>query len=125
MAPLKWAGPNTFYLDGLIQRALGARNDPRDVIADPHARYFGTELNERSLVPGDEAELGEIRFDDWLGPATAGPRIERVAAQGERIPHQRSAAWIGVAGRRCGSVQHRGRFLRHPGEMSAQAGTIE
>ena len=60
-------GPEPFYLDGLIQRVLGARNDPREVIADPHARYFGTELNERSLVAGDEAELGEIRFDEWLG----------------------------------------------------------
>ena len=60
-------GPEPFYLDGLIQRVLGARNDPREVIADPHARYFGTELSERSLVAGDEAELGEIRFDDWLG----------------------------------------------------------
>jgi uncharacterized protein YbjT (DUF2867 family)/nitrite reductase/ring-hydroxylating ferredoxin subunit len=59
-------GPEPFYLDGLIQRVLGARNDPREVIADRHARYFGTELDERSLVAGDEAELGEIRFDEWL-----------------------------------------------------------
>jgi uncharacterized protein YbjT (DUF2867 family) len=44
-------GPEPFYLDGLIQRVLGAQNDPRDVIGDPHARYFGTELNERALVP--------------------------------------------------------------------------
>jgi len=72
-------GPEPFYLDGLIQRVLGAQNDPREVIGDPHARYFGTELNERSLVPGDEAELGEIRFDDWLGPA-APP----IAAQNRR-----------------------------------------
>jgi uncharacterized protein YbjT (DUF2867 family)/nitrite reductase/ring-hydroxylating ferredoxin subunit len=61
------SGPELFHLDGLIQRELGARNDPREVIADPHAHYFGTELNERSLVPGDEAELGDIRFDEWLG----------------------------------------------------------
>ena len=60
-------GPEPFYLDGLLQRVLGARNDPREVIVDAHARYFGTELEERSLLPGDEAELGEIRFDDWLG----------------------------------------------------------
>ena len=60
-------GPEPFYLDGLIQRVLGALNDPREVIADGHAHYFGTELDERSLVPGDEAELGEIRFDEWLG----------------------------------------------------------
>jgi uncharacterized protein YbjT (DUF2867 family)/nitrite reductase/ring-hydroxylating ferredoxin subunit len=69
-------GPEPFYLDGLIQRVIGARDDPREVIADPHARYFGTELNERSLVPGDEAELGEIRFDDWLG-RTAPPIADR------------------------------------------------
>lgn len=60
-------GPEPFYLDSIIQRVLGARNDPRDVIADHHARYFGAELTERSLVAGDEAELGDIRFDEWLG----------------------------------------------------------
>jgi uncharacterized protein YbjT (DUF2867 family)/nitrite reductase/ring-hydroxylating ferredoxin subunit len=74
-------GPEPFYLDGIIQRVLGAHSDPREVIADSHARYFGAELDERSLVPGDEAELGEIRFDDWLGlwPPTG-------AAAGERAP---------------------------------------
>jgi uncharacterized protein YbjT (DUF2867 family)/nitrite reductase/ring-hydroxylating ferredoxin subunit len=66
-------GPEPFYLDELLQRVLGARHDPREVIADAHARYFGAELNERSLLPGDEAELGKIRFDEWLGqPAVAG-----------------------------------------------------
>lgn len=60
-------GPEPFYMAALMQRVLAARNDPREVIADPGARYFGAALSERSLVPGDEAELGEIRFDDWLG----------------------------------------------------------
>jgi hypothetical protein len=42
------------------------------VIVDPDARYFGTTLTERSLVPGDDAQLGEIRFEDWLRqPAVA------------------------------------------------------
>jgi nitrite reductase/ring-hydroxylating ferredoxin subunit len=59
-------GPEPFYLDGLLQRVLGARNDPRKVIAEPQARYFGIPLDKHSLVPDDEAELGEIRFDDWL-----------------------------------------------------------
>lgn len=68
-------GPEPFYLVGLLQRVLGARNDRRDVIADAHARYFGTELEERSLLPGDEAELGETRFDDWLG-YTAHPILD-------------------------------------------------
>ena len=61
------AGPEQFRFDELIRRALSARKDPREVIADPHARYFGTELSERSLVPGDDAQLGKTRFEDWLG----------------------------------------------------------
>jgi uncharacterized protein YbjT (DUF2867 family)/nitrite reductase/ring-hydroxylating ferredoxin subunit len=64
---IELGGPEPFYLDALIQRVLGARNDPREVIADSHARYFGAELKERSLVASDEAELGGIRFSDWLG----------------------------------------------------------
>jgi uncharacterized protein YbjT (DUF2867 family)/nitrite reductase/ring-hydroxylating ferredoxin subunit len=60
-------GPEPFYLDGLVQRVLGARSDSRQVIADLHARYFGVELSERSLLPGDEAELGDTRFDEWIG----------------------------------------------------------
>jgi uncharacterized protein YbjT (DUF2867 family)/nitrite reductase/ring-hydroxylating ferredoxin subunit len=63
-------GPEPFYLDGLVQRVLGARNDPRKVVGDAHARYFGAQPGERSLMAGDEAELGEIRFDDWLRDTT-------------------------------------------------------
>jgi uncharacterized protein YbjT (DUF2867 family)/nitrite reductase/ring-hydroxylating ferredoxin subunit len=59
-------GPEPFYLDALVERILGARNDPRKVIADAHAPYVGVQLDERSLIAGDEAELGEIRLDDWL-----------------------------------------------------------
>jgi uncharacterized protein YbjT (DUF2867 family)/nitrite reductase/ring-hydroxylating ferredoxin subunit len=69
-APLDGAieigGPEPFYLDALVERILGARNDPRTVIADAHAHYAGAQLNERALIAADEAELGEIRFDDWL-----------------------------------------------------------
>src|SRR3954449_9072987 len=66
------AGPEQLRLDELIRRGLSARNDPRGVIADRHARYFGAELGERTLVPGDGARLGETRFEDWLSqPATA------------------------------------------------------
>jgi uncharacterized protein YbjT (DUF2867 family) len=61
------AGPQQFRFDELIRQGLAAYNDPRVVVADPHARYFGAELNERSLVPLGEARLGDIRFDDWLG----------------------------------------------------------
>jgi len=63
------AGPEPFRFDELIRQGLRARNDPREVIADPRASYFGTELAERSLVPGADARLGEIRFEEWLGQA--------------------------------------------------------
>ena len=65
------AGPEQFRLDELIRRSLDAQNDPRQVIADPHARYFGAELKERTLIPGDGASLAETRFEDWLSRATA------------------------------------------------------
>jgi uncharacterized protein YbjT (DUF2867 family) len=61
------AGPQQFRFDELIRQGLGARNDPRKVVADPHARYFGAELGERSLIPAGEARLGEISFQEWLG----------------------------------------------------------
>ena len=60
------AGPDVFRFDELIRQRLSADNDPRQVIADPNARYFGTELNERSIVPGDNAQLGATSFADWL-----------------------------------------------------------
>ena len=60
------AGPQQFRLDELIRRVLSERDDPREVITDPHARYFDAELGERTLVPGDDAILAETRFDDWL-----------------------------------------------------------
>jgi uncharacterized protein YbjT (DUF2867 family) len=60
------AGPERFRLDELVGRELNARNDPREVVADPHARYFGAELSERTLIPGDDARLGPMSFEDWL-----------------------------------------------------------
>ena len=60
------AGPEQFRLDELVRRALAARHDPRKVAADPQTRYFGAKLGERMLVPGADAKLGEIRFEDWL-----------------------------------------------------------
>jgi len=64
------AGPERFRLDELIRQGLSAHNDPREVVADPHARYFGAELSERTLVPGEDARLGETRFEDWLSQPT-------------------------------------------------------
>jgi uncharacterized protein YbjT (DUF2867 family) len=61
------AGPQQFRFDDLIRQGLKARNDPREVVVDPHAKYFGAELDERALVPAGQARLGEIRLQEWLG----------------------------------------------------------
>ena len=60
------AGPQRSRFDEFIRDALASINDPRTVVSDPHAPYFGAEITERSLVPGDGAVLGEITFADWL-----------------------------------------------------------
>jgi uncharacterized protein YbjT (DUF2867 family) len=60
------AGPEQVRLDELIREGLKARQDPREVVADPQSRYFGAMLSERTLVPADNARLGEIRFQEWL-----------------------------------------------------------
>jgi len=60
------AGPETFRFDDLIRQGLKAQNDPREVVVDPGARYFGAVLTERTLVPGDNAQLGTTRFEEWL-----------------------------------------------------------
>jgi uncharacterized protein YbjT (DUF2867 family) len=66
------AGPEQFRLDELVRRYLCARDDPRSVIADPRARYFGAELDDQMLVPGGGARLAPTRFEDWLSRPTAG-----------------------------------------------------
>jgi uncharacterized protein YbjT (DUF2867 family) len=63
-------GPERFRLDEFIRRGLAARKDPREVISDPCARYFAIEVSERTLVPNDNAQLGETRFEDWLSHST-------------------------------------------------------
>jgi len=60
-------GPEQFPLDGLVRQGLAARGDPREVIADPKARYFGVLLSERTLLPGPNARLAQTRFEEWLG----------------------------------------------------------
>jgi uncharacterized protein YbjT (DUF2867 family) len=59
-------GPERFRLDELIRMDLAARKDPREVIADPEATYFGIQVTERTLVPEDQARRSERRFENWL-----------------------------------------------------------
>jgi uncharacterized protein YbjT (DUF2867 family) len=64
-------GPEQFRLDELARRVLRARNDPRPVMADVHARYFGAELDDHSLTPGGNARITPTRFEDWLSQSVA------------------------------------------------------
>ena len=59
-------GPEKFPLDELVRRGLAAWKDPREVVADQHARYYGVEVKERTLIPGDDARLSKTRFSTWL-----------------------------------------------------------
>jgi len=59
-------GPEQFRLDELVRRRLASLKDPREVVADPNARYSGAKISERTLVPGNKARLGETRFETWL-----------------------------------------------------------
>lgn len=60
------AGPERGRMHEIVARYLKATNDPRTVEADVHARYFGAELDDRSLVPGEGARIGKIGFEDWF-----------------------------------------------------------
>jgi uncharacterized protein YbjT (DUF2867 family) len=67
------AGPERHQMDEFFRMALAARNDPREVVTDVHARYFGTELSENSLVPLGDAILGDTTYADWGGEARTYP----------------------------------------------------
>jgi uncharacterized protein YbjT (DUF2867 family) len=59
-------GPEQFGLDELVRKGLGATGDPREVVTDEQALYYGVRLGERTLLPGPDAQLGETTFDKWL-----------------------------------------------------------
>ena len=73
---LEIGGPEQFRLDEFVRKGLAAHKDPREVVADPHARYYGIEVKERTLVPAKDARVGETRFETWL----AQPGTKAVAA---------------------------------------------
>ena len=66
------AGPESFRMDEFFREVLAARDDPRAVVTDPHATYFGAELGERTLLPGADAVLSETRYAGWPGRTAAG-----------------------------------------------------
>jgi uncharacterized protein YbjT (DUF2867 family) len=66
---IELAGPERIGLDDLVRRYLAAKHDPRKVVTDVHARYFGAELNDKSLTPGDNPHIGSTSFEAWLARA--------------------------------------------------------
>lgn len=68
------AGPQPFRMDELVRQFLADHHDPREVIADPHARYYGAELSERSLLPGKDATIASTSFEDWLNESMVAKR---------------------------------------------------
>jgi uncharacterized protein YbjT (DUF2867 family) len=60
------AGPESIQMDELVRRFLRANSDPRQVITDPRARYYGVEVDDQSLTPGANPLLGPTRFAEWL-----------------------------------------------------------
>lgn len=65
------AGPEAMPLDELVRRFLRGTQDPRKVVPDIHARYYGGILSDRSLTPGEKPRLGAIHFEDWLARSQA------------------------------------------------------
>jgi len=64
-------GPEQFRVDELVRRRLAMLKDTREVVADPNARYAGAKLGEKTLVPGNQAQLGEMRFETWAAQSAA------------------------------------------------------
>ena len=70
---LEIGGPEQLRMDEAVRRDLAARKDLREVVSDPQGRYYGIRVTERTLVPNDDARLGDTRFEDWLTLSTKHP----------------------------------------------------
>ena len=90
-------GPEQFRMDELVRRRLASLKDPREVIANPNARYDGANVSEKTLVPSNKAMLGETRFETWLTQAaaqipSAQPRPTGVAVGAKETESQKKAS---------------------------------
>lgn len=70
-------GPEQFRVDDLVRRRLASLKDPREVVADANARYAGARLDEKTLMPGKEAKLGNVRFEAWQSQQAKTPAAVR------------------------------------------------
>jgi len=74
-------GPEKFHLDEPARQCLAAYKDPREVVADPKGHYYGIDIEEKTLIPGDGARLSETRLETWL---------RQPAGQTPGLPERRS-----------------------------------
>ena len=95
---LEIAGPEQIRQDELIGKFLSATGDARKVITDVHARYYGLELNDQSLVPGPNPRLGSIRFAEWLSRNTPQKAIERPSAPASNLSVRAAAVGVVLLG---------------------------
>ena len=70
---IELAGPEAIRMDELARRFLSAKRDPREVSTDVNVRYYGTEVDDRSLTPGSDPRIGPTRFEDWLSHSAITP----------------------------------------------------
>jgi uncharacterized protein YbjT (DUF2867 family) len=78
-------GPQQFRVDELVRRRLASLNDSREVIADPKARYDGAKVSEKTLLPGNNARLGETSFETWLTQSAAPTQSARPQPTGVAV----------------------------------------
>jgi uncharacterized protein YbjT (DUF2867 family) len=98
-ATVEIAGPERFRLPDLAAEVLTAYEDVRPVIADPRALYFGAELNDSSMLPGADARIGALRFEDWLRQSLQPSLLQGPEAPGRRSPsspHRTAARFADV-----------------------------
>jgi len=81
---IEHGGPELFQLDEIVRRVMELNLDPREIITDPRARYFGASLQEDTLIPDEGAIMGVTRFDDWVAEA-----LKAGFATGRRLPSTR------------------------------------
>src|SRR5262249_5207224 len=70
---IELAGPELIRQDELVRQFLVAKRDPRTVVTDARALYYGAPVDDKTLVPGDRPRLGNTRFSDWLARAANEP----------------------------------------------------
>ena len=86
-AMVEVAGPDKIRQDELVRQFLTATGDPRNVVTDANADYYGIKVNDQSLVPGDNPRLGTTRFEEWLSRTIPQKKaIERQSAPASNLP---------------------------------------